>query len=1194
MGGLSNTQAVPLKFFAINRAPAVSIAPLTTVEDIELVGRIAANDPDGDTVTIVLVSLPTVGTLKQFDGTPITSLPAALTDPKFQFRFLPALHAFASPYATFVFYGDDGSGAANSQSAQAAATISVTFFNYPPVANPSTVYIPEESSAIAVLLNVTDVETQLATVATIISLPASSAGILTDVSGNVLFAGSTISSPWSIQFTPTPLFVGVTSFQFKANDGTQDSNMAGTMTINVTNVNLPPISQVYLGTAIRAVSFPITFAASDPNLGDTLTFTITDYAGLGKFGYPDISKRGVFPITVPFNLPYALTVGPSRSVSTVLNYLAPEGASGNNYANISFYATDQTGLSSAVTTAQINIGANNPPTANAVGTIVVTQDFMSAPIPLSGSDIDVADALNLNVILLSLPSKGTLFFMNGTAITSAPVPLTITSIVAITYLTNQRGSDSFSFTVQDLLGVQSTPVTVFIAITNTNHPPTAQWLGSSVGDEDTVVSITQMGAKDPDSDDTSFTYFIASAPNKGTITQMDGSSCASYPCQVTSSGMLFTPAKDDNGSPYATFTFYAVDYHGARSTNTATGTISINSVNDPPMTYPTTASGLENSNLIVSLNVTDVDTPASGLSVVVVSLPSASLGYLTTQAGVVLKAGDVVALQNLVFVPVQYANGASSFSFQASDGQSYSNVASCTINVISVTQAPDCSLSVPSPILVSRLSTTKFNLLSVDHDQGETYTFYLLSYTQSADKSGVLSGSAGTLTASTTVIGTATSAGTYTPYPLTYTVTSTISSLNITFLVYDGTFNSSQCVLQLLMTDNMPPVADDPSPVTTKEEMMSGNIAMTGTDPDDSRPVRVIIVSLPQNGLLYLNPNTPIQQTGPLPAGAYGATYMPTGLFYGSDSYQYVISDANGMNSAVQTVSITVQHINHLPTVTAGAMNGRENTPLNITQIFANDVDGDTLTLVITSAPSNGTFTRFDGTLITSYPISISAPFQFTFLPTQYAYGPVTFPFYVTDGTDNTAAMTAIINVAFVNIAPVAQNTSLSLLENAAATNFTLSISDVDSPQQNLVVRILSLPSSSFGTVTTPDGQSVSVGQFISSPRILTFTPAQYSYGNASVIFAARDEALYSTTNGAVSILITHANHAPQVSASSNVVATRGVQLAIPLYITDKDSGDFLKFTLASVASGGGVLSNSSSGSPITTNNYVFGSGCIK
>lgn len=1197
MGNYSVSQIVNLRFNAVNRQPTASIGTIVTAEDVEVVGRVNANDPDGDTLTVYITVLPANGTLKQLDGTPITTVPTALAaDSNFQFRFVSGPHQYGSPYAYFSFYVDDGTNGALATTAVMNATINVTFVNYPPVAVSTNVTIPQESNATVFSISTYDIEYPSSTVAIIVTLPPASAGVLTDMSGNVITVGTTIANPWELKFTPTPHYVGTSTFQFQAYDGYLNSTSIGTLTIVVSRVNLPPTSQVYLGTAVREVSFPITLVQSDPNIGDVLTITIVSYGGYGTFSYPD-SKRGVFPGTTPFQLPYTLTVPQTTTVSTVLNYVAPAAASGLNYANISYYVTDQTGLSSAVTNTSVNIAANNPPTVNIVPTINVTQDQFSDLFTLSGADIDVADVAKLSVILLTVPSKGTLFFANDTAITSAPLTLSTSSAVSLKYFTNQRGTDQFSFTVQDVLLARAVSVSASISITNVNHPPVALWLAACVGNEDSAITISQMGAYDQDPDDTVFTYYVDVAPSVGSLTQPNGSSCASFPCLVdtASNTMIFTPAPDGNGNPYANISFFAVDSHGNRSVASVIGTITVTPVNDPPVAYPSTAYGLENSNITVSLNITDIDTLASGLSVIILSLPPSFLGYLTTQAGVTLKVGDIVSLQSLTFVPVTYANGNANFSFQATDGAAYSSPAVCVITVGAVQQPPTAGISRPSPIIVAKNSKTSFNLLALDPDQGETYSFTITGFQQTAGGVGTLTGPNGVaITSSTGEIAKVASTGAITALGVTYEVTGAEENLNITFTVSDGNFTSDPLTVVLLMSDNVPPVVGTPpSTIYAFEERMSAPIGMNGTDSDDQRAVTLVIISLPSNGVLYVNSSYAITQPGPLDAGVYSATYLGNPLFFGNDSYEFAVMDGNGMLSPIQTVNISVEHVNHAPTVSVGAINGVEDVPLNITQIIAHDVDGDTLTVVISAPSPAGSFTLLDGTIINDFPASIPYPFQFTFVPAQYANGPVTFSLYVTDGQANSSTIVATINVASVNNPPVAQFSNLAILENVVPTptNFTLNITDIDSPDSALVARIVSLPPASMGTVTTPDGNLVSVGQFVSSPRILIFTPAPFASGNGSISFVARDETTFSSNNGAVNISIQHVNHAPVVSAASPAVVTRGVELVVPLQAIDMDAGDVLTFTLVSV-NGGGVLSSSSQGAALSLN-AVIGSGTV-
>lgn len=1194
IGSRSTSFPVPITYINTNRPPSGSVTSLVTLEDVELVSRVIAADPDGDTpLTVWVTVLPTVGTLSQFDGTAITTVPTALTDPQLQFRFMPVQYASGSPYADFSCYVDDGTGLPNSNSPTVVATISVTQVNYPPIAIPSQLSILQGSAPASLLLNTSDIETPASTVAIIVSLPAASSGTLTDTSGTPLTIGQSIAHPSNILFAPISTWFGVTSFTFKANDGTVDSNTFATVSITVTHVNHAPTSSIALGVAVRTVSFPITLTGGDVDISDNLTFTITQFIGGGQFFYPD-SKRSLFPATVPFNLPAVLTVPAfPNQVSTMINFVAPATASGNGYATLSFYVTDQTGSSSAVTTAPIDIAANNPPTANLLAPIAATQDFMTTSFILSGSDLDVADATTLQIILVSLPTKGTLYFANGTAITS-PGVISFTSSTTLTYLTTQRGSDQFAFQIMDNLGGLSVVQTASIIITPTNHPPVAIWTGICVGNEDTTFSVTQMSAVDPDPDDTVFTYYVANAPSKGTLTQSNGTPCSGYPCLVSSSNtLLFTPVMYDYGTPYTSFSFFVLDSHGLSSNTNASATISVIHVNHPPVAVSSSSSGLENTNITVAINISDIDTPNTALlSVIILSLPPVSLGVLTMQNGTALKVGDAINYQSLIFVPVQYANGNASFTFRASDGQAFSNIASVLVIVIAVIQPPSCGISPPSPFIVPKFSSTTIQLLSNDPDGNEVYSFFLMSY-QAADNTGVLGGPLGEITASTKLIASQPTTGFSTQVFLQYNVSAIITSLNISFFVFDGTYNSSICTVALIVTSNSAPSVIQPPNVTTLESTMSGVIVLNGTDTDDNwATARIVIVRLPQNGVLYVNSSYTITSTGFIDANLFGVTYLPNTLFYGSDSFQFAIRDESGTYSATSTVNINVIHVNHPPTVTVGPISTLEDVPVNISQIYANDIDvGDTLQLVITSV-SSGSLSFLNGNLITTFPVSIPSPFAFTYTPVPDANGPVSLLLYVTDGINNTRIVNATINVVAANDPPVTYPGSLTILENDPTATITLNITDIDSPVSSLRALILSLPSASLGGVTNATGQRVSVGSYVPSPFTLYFTPAPYSSGSGTIVFFARDESLASVNSSAFSVTVTHVNHPPVLNVASSVTATRGVELVVPVSVTDMDRGDIILFTLSSASVSGGVLSNTSGG-PALTAGTVFSSGQI-
>src|SRR5205823_4254869 len=122
-----------------------------------------------------------------------------------------------------------------------------------------------------------------------------------------------------------------------------------------------------------------------------------------------------------------------------------------------------------------------------------------------------------------------------------------------------NGPDSFTFKVNDGTA-DSNEATVSITVNPINDPPVA--LGQSVTtDEDTPKAITLTGS---DVEGDPLTYSIVDGPAHGTLTG-------------TAPSLTYSPSQDYNGSD--SFTFKVND--GTVDGNTATVSITINSVNDP-------------------------------------------------------------------------------------------------------------------------------------------------------------------------------------------------------------------------------------------------------------------------------------------------------------------------------------------------------------------------------------------------------------------------------------------------------------------------------------------------------------------------------------------------------------------------------------------------------------------------------------
>jgi VCBS repeat-containing protein len=135
----------------------------------------------------------------------------------------------------------------------------------------------------------------------------------------------------------------------------------------------------------------------------------------------------------------------------------------------------------------------------------------------------------------------------------------------------------------------------------------------------------------------------------------------------------FTPALNYNGP--ASFTFKAND--GALDSNVATVSISVKAINDAPMADAGILTTAEDTLASGRLIANDVDN--GNLTYSIVTVPSAAQGIVTLTNA---------ATGAYTFSPALNFNGSASFSFKANDGALDSNVATISITVTAVNDAP--------------------------------------------------------------------------------------------------------------------------------------------------------------------------------------------------------------------------------------------------------------------------------------------------------------------------------------------------------------------------------------------------------------------------------------------------------------------------------------------------------------------------
>jgi hypothetical protein len=210
---------------------------------------------------------------------------------------------------------------------------------------------------------------------------------------------------------------------------------------------------------------------------------------------------------------------------------------------------------------------------------------------------------------------------------------------------------------------------------------------------------------------------------------------------------------------------------------------------------------------------------------------------------------------------------------------------------------------------------------------------------------------------------------------------------------------------------------DDPTPVdddyvTDEDVQLVGNILDNDSDPN-SDPLTVSDYSLPTNGTLGLNSD-----------GSF--TYDPNPNFFGDDGFIYTVSDGQG-GTATANVDITIIPINDGPEGVSDTYTTLNNVSMSIQKfegVLANDtdVDGDVLTSVVISDPTEGTLYMNDQG-------------AFIYIPNESYVGQDQFTYEVHDGTEGHQA-TVIIDITDSQ-APVARD-NLYVHDVSGSTNYNV------------------------------------------------------------------------------------------------------------------------------------------------------------
>ncbi len=202
-------------------------------------------------------------------------------------------------------------------------------------------------------------------------------------------------------------------------------------------------------------------------------------------------------------------------------------------------------------------------------------------------------------------------------------------------------------------------------------------------------------------------------------------------------------------------------------------------------------------------------------------------------------------------------------------------------------------------------------------------------------------------------------------------------------------FGVTAVIVFLIRAGNAAPIAT-PAAATTQEDT-PGSITLAGSDKDGG-VLTYSVITQPIHGRL----------TGTAPE----LTYSPDPNFQGSDSLTFKVNDGE-LDSAVATVTITVEPVNDLPKANRDTLTVREDSPVATVDVLANDTDPDGDKLLVVNATQGGYGS-----------VTIGTDSTLAYAPGRNFSGTDMFMYTLSDGKGGTDKGTVSVTVEPVNDAP--------------------------------------------------------------------------------------------------------------------------------------------------------------------------------
>jgi hypothetical protein len=994
----------------------------------------------------------------------------------------------------------------------------------------------------------------------------------TETSEVNLITVSGIGRDLTLTITPEADQSGTTTISLTVTDASGLSNVVSfELTVSPLE-DAPQISSIQDETLDEDETQSYTFTVSDADGGD-LTVTCSSSA------LTLVSTSGLnLSETNSEETELSIQASESRELTLTIEPLSDQYGT----TTITLTVTDASGLSS-VTTFDITYNASPDAPVITSTSIGTTSEDTEVSYTLTISDADGGEVtVTCSSSALTLVSESGLN-LSETGLAEAKVVLLSKVSRELTLTINpesgKNGVTTLSLTVTDASGL-SMVTTLELTVNSVEDAPTISTISPDTINEDSPKSYT-FTISDADGGELTVTCSsteLTLVAGTGFDLSETGTSTATLSIlsgEVRELTLTLSPVLNAFGT--GTIQLTVTDATGLSAVTSFA--LTVNALPDAPTLTSISDDAIdEDESVSYTFTVSDADggdvtVTCSSTSVTLVSSNELNLSETNTPEAEVLLTGGVGRDLTITISPIAGQSGTTTISLTVTDATGLSNVVSFELTVNAVPDAPT----------ISSLSDDTIN-----EDGSQSYTF-TVSDADGGDLTVTCSSSALTLVSSyslnlseteTSEVNLITVSGIGRDLTLTITPEadqSGTTTISLTVTDASGLSNVVSFELTVSPLEDAPQISSIQDETLDEDETQSYTFTVSDADGGDLTVTcsssALTLVSTSGLNLSETNSEETELSIQASESRELTLTIEPLSDQYGTTTITLTVTDASGLSS-VTTFDITVLSVNDAPTIsTINNISTKEESPITPTTFTVADVDGDTLSITVTS--SNNILVPSDSASITLSNASIESGYTLstapgtitlTILPALNQSGIAEITVTVSDGV--ALAITSFtLTVENQNDAPMISTIEdQTTNEDTTISSIAFAVTDVDQGDLKIsattsdpsMVAIGNISFTSTKTIVSSNNQyTVTLDPNITANVFMTITPTSNVDGSSTITVTVHDGNESDTSSFVLTI--NAMNDAPTITLPPGVLTTKeGTSFTIAnLSIGDTDAASY-------------------------------------